>query len=113
MRKHTHALTGLLGLILASAAVAAVHFEHDRPDDGHRHAGLAIAGVTTTLAQAVTAAEQAVPQGRAVHADFERDPLERWRFLLTVWAPQGTFDVVVDPTTGKALSVAAARDGHD
>ncbi|MFX4861156.1 hypothetical protein ABTC05_19145, partial [Acinetobacter baumannii] len=61
----------------------------------------------------MTSAEQAVPQGRAVHADFEQDALGRWQFLLLVWAPQGTFDVVVDPTTGKALSVAAARDGQD
>lgn len=113
MRKHTHTIMGLGALILTSAAIAAVHFDSGRSDDDGGQAEQAISGVATTLVQAVTAAEQAVPQGRAVHADFEKDTLGRWQFSLLVWAPRGTFDVVVDSTTGKALSVTAARDGHD
>lgn len=104
---------GLGALVLTSAAIAAMHFERERSGDGDPQTDQAIFGVETSLAQAVAAAEQAVPQGRAVHADFEQDTVGRWHFALRVQAPKGAFDVQVDPTSGKSLSVAPVRGERD
>jgi len=68
MRAHTYALTGLVGLILASAAAAAVRFESDRSEDGDRQGGMAIASASTTLVQAVRAHTRVWHWGRYWHA---------------------------------------------
>jgi len=73
---------------------------------------LAIQSAKTSLAQAVTVAEQHVA-GKASRAEFEKHK-DKWLFDVEVVSGKKVMDVEVDPESGKVLTATEDRaDGDD
>lgn len=68
----------------------------------------AISQATISLVQAVTAAEQHL-KSKATHAEFERIKQSR-AYGVEVGAGKKVFDVSVDATTSKVISVTENKD---
>ena len=104
LKQHKFTLLGVSGILAltATAALAAARTEADIH---------AIGQAKITLSQAINAAEQSTPGSKATHADFERDHQGRWVFTVELAKADEALNVMVDPASGKVLSVS--RDCED
>lgn len=57
-----------------------------------------------TLAAAIATAEQHIPGGKAVEADFKHSKLSGWIYKVEVLSGAQKFDVRIDPMTGGVIS---------
>lgn len=62
-----------------------------------------------TLVAAIAAAEQHIPGGKAVEADFSHSTLGGWVYKVEVLSDTKKFDLRIDPATGGVISSTLDR----
>jgi uncharacterized membrane protein YkoI len=100
-------LVALAGALAATAAIAVA--AQSAPEDD----ALAIGQAQITLSQAIAAAEQQHPGGKALRAEFERTKSNGWVYDVEIVSGPKVFDVRIDAKTGALIASTEDKADHD
>ena len=98
----------LLAIAASVAGAAAIAATTTAANDA-----IGAAQASITLTQAIAAAEQSHPGGKASKAEYERSKAHGWVYDVEVVSGHQVFDVTVNPREGTVIASTVDAGDHD